>query len=74
MLPHTEITAYVRMRKYVKNGSAEHLSALINLCFLIHRHKKLILARVNLEGTLKSRIPRRNTVRLNLPRLHESAI
>jgi hypothetical protein len=45
MLPHAEITAYARMRKYVKNGSAEHLSALINLCFLIARHKKLILAR-----------------------------
>jgi hypothetical protein len=73
MLPHTEITAYARMRKYVKNGSAEHLSALINLCSLIDRHKKLILARaksrryVEVEDT-------RNTVRLNLPRLHEPAI
>jgi len=64
MFLHTEITAYSRVPNYITNGSVEHLSALINLCLLIERHKKLILARPNLERPLKSKIPRRNIMRL----------
>ncbi len=45
MFLHTEITAHSCVPTYSKNGSPEHLSALINLCLLIERHKKLILAR-----------------------------
>jgi hypothetical protein len=44
MFLHTETTAPSRSATYCKSGSAEHLSALIDLCLLIERHKKLILA------------------------------
>ena len=44
MLLHAETTAQSRSATYGKNGSAEHLFALIDLCELIERHKKFILA------------------------------
>jgi len=37
MFLHTETTAHSRSATYCKNGSAEHLFALINLCLLITR-------------------------------------
>jgi hypothetical protein len=44
MLLHTETLAQSRSSTYCENSSAEHLFALIDLCKLIERHKKLILA------------------------------
>jgi hypothetical protein len=52
---HTELTGHSRLPSYGKSGSAEHLSALINLCLLIERHKKLILARVEQQPPIGSR-------------------
>ena len=37
MYLHNEITAHPRWATYRRNGSAEHLFALINLCLLITR-------------------------------------
>jgi len=58
MFLHTEITAHSRLPTYSKNGSAERLYALINLCLLIERHKKSILAPAEPEGSAESKIPR----------------
>ena len=42
MFLHTEIPAHSRVPAYCKNGSPEHLSALISLCLMIEPHKKII--------------------------------
>ena len=57
MFLHTEIMAHSRVPTYSKNGSPEHLSALINLCLLIERHKKLILARAEPGRSAELKIP-----------------
>jgi hypothetical protein len=44
MFLHAETTAQPRLATYSKNGSVEHLFALIDLCKLIERHKNFILA------------------------------
>ena len=57
MFLHTEITAHSRLPTYSKNGSAEHLFALIDLCILIERHKKFILAGAGPRETEESEAP-----------------
>ena len=57
MFLHTEITTHSRVPTYSKNGSPEHLSTLINLCLLIERHKKLIVARAEPGRSAESNIP-----------------
>jgi len=47
----------LRSATYCKSGSPKHLSALINLCLLIERHKKLILARAEPGRSAESKIP-----------------
>jgi hypothetical protein len=47
MFLHAETTAQSRLATYSEKGSAEHLFALIDLCELIERHKKFILACAN---------------------------
>lgn len=42
MFLHPEKTARSRLAVYGKDGSVEHLFALIDLCKLIDRHKKSI--------------------------------
>jgi hypothetical protein len=49
MFVHAETTVQSRLATYGKDGSAEHLFALLDLCKLIGRHKKFILARARLE-------------------------
>jgi hypothetical protein len=51
MFLHPQTTAQSRLRTYGKNGSAEHLFALIDLCKLIEQHKELILARAEPRET-----------------------
>ena len=55
MFLHTEITAHSRSATYCKDGSAGHLFALINLCLLIKRHKKLIRSPAKPGGTAESK-------------------
>jgi hypothetical protein len=58
MLLHSEITTRPHLPNYSTNGSAEHLFALINLCLLIERHKKLILASADPVRSAESKVPR----------------
>lgn len=57
MFLHAETTAQSRLATYSKNGSAEHLFALIDLCKLIERHKKFILAGAGPRETEESEAP-----------------
>ncbi len=64
MFLHTEITAHPRRAPYRRNGSAEHLFELINLCLLIERHKTFVLARAESERITESRAPSGNAQKL----------
>jgi hypothetical protein len=57
MFLHAETTAQSRLATYSKNGSAEHLFALIDLCILIERHKKFIFAGAGPRETEESEAP-----------------
>jgi len=63
MFLHAETTAQSRLATHSENGSAEHLFTLIDLCELIERHKKFILAHA-----LSSRPPKNRTSRNGTPR------
>jgi len=54
MFPHSETTTQSPLATNIKKGSAQHLSALIDLCELIERHKKFILARTEPRETDES--------------------
>jgi hypothetical protein len=58
-------TAYSRAETSGKSGSAEHLSALIDLCLLIEQHKQLILLPAERGRTAESN---ENIVRLDISR------
>ena len=55
MFLHTEIMAHPRRATYRRNGPAEHLFELINLCLLIERHGTFILAPAESGGISESR-------------------
>jgi hypothetical protein len=57
MFLRAEKLAQPRSAAYSEMGSAEHLSALIDLCELIERYKKFILKRAQSSGHKESKVP-----------------
>ena len=65
MFLHAEKTAQSHSAMYGKDGSVEHLFALIDLCKLIEQHKKFILARAEPAENDELEVPEWNTVKLD---------
>ena len=61
MFLHAEKMARSRSVTYGKDGSVEHLFALIDLCKLIEQHKKFILGHAEPLENIKSKVPEWNT-------------